>query len=124
MTSADLLTLGQKELIRGRSLTQCDAYGEPYYCVDCLADLPADKWEHWDHRCEDTTSAAPAEHKTRTFCPRPETGRFDKRGRPMHDRSAAAICTCGWSRWEGNRTLARAAARDHRAETIREAAGQ
>jgi hypothetical protein len=107
----DTLTLGRKELIRERSLTQCDAYSEPRYCVDCLADLPRDGW--WEHRCE-IPQPAPVVHKTRTFCPMPETGRFHKRGGPLRDRWACAICSCGWSQWRDNRDLARAAARRHR----------
>jgi hypothetical protein len=60
--------------------------------------------------------AAGVEHKTRTFCPKPETGLFDKRGRPIRDRSACGICTCGWVQWESNRELARKVARAHREE--------
>jgi hypothetical protein len=56
----------------------------------------------------------PAGHKTRTFCPMPETGRFDKRGRPMHDRFSAAICSCGWVKWERDRPAAQRLAREHR----------
>ena len=110
----DTLTLGQKERIRGRFLRQCDAQGEPWYCVDCLADLPEDYFSHWDHRCEIPEPSPPAEHKTKTFCPITETGRFTKRGRPLYDRSAVAWCTCGWKAWERDRPAVRRLARTHR----------
>jgi hypothetical protein len=112
-TVLDTLTLGQKELLRGRFLRQCDACGEPSYCVDCLADLP--DWEWWEHRCG---IPQPVAHKTQTFCPMPETGRFTKRGRPLYDRSAVAWCTCGWKVWESDRVLARRLARSHREDVL------
>jgi hypothetical protein len=63
---------------------------------------------------------APAvEHKTRTWQPRPETGHFDKRGRPMHDRSGWALCTCGWVAAGHDRVAARKLARAHREEALK-----
>lgn len=56
------------------------------------------------------------EHKTRTWQPLPETGHFDKRGRPMHDRSGWALCTCGWIAAGHDRVDARKLARAHREE--------
>lgn len=111
------LTLADREVITGRSDLRCyDEDTSTWFCGDCLADLPASV-EALSHVCGDPepVPAAPAvEHNTRTFCPMPETGYFDKRGRPMHDKSAAALCTCGWVVWGDNRVDARRLARAHR----------
>ena len=123
-SALDTLTLGQKEILRGKFLRQCDAYGQPWYCVDCLADLPRDLWEHWDHRCEIGSPLAalpqehvPAEHKTRTVLMRPGyVVKVNRRGSRIHDKFAMAYCSCGWRVCWDNRELARSAARAHRAQ--------
>ena len=115
----DTLTLGDKEIIRGRWLTQRDSRLEPAYCVDCLADLPDTGYPGWwEHRCE-IPEPAPrpvVQHKTRTWqSPQAIPGRFHKRGSRMFERAATAICSCGWSQTWDSRDMARAAAREHRA---------
>jgi hypothetical protein len=47
----DVLTLGEKQHIRCRSLTQCDEPGGPPYCADCLDDLPRGRAGQLGHRC-------------------------------------------------------------------------
>lgn len=68
---------------------------------------------------EDEEPEVPAvEHKTRTFpfAPGREV-KMSKRGMAaIHDKSAMAVCTCGWKVVWDNRDLARSAARAHREE--------
>jgi hypothetical protein len=72
----DALTLQEKERLRGRSLSQCDAYGQPAYCVDCLEDLPLIGASA--HRCV-ITPAAPAVRVIRCV---------NSAGQPGHARTA------------------------------------
>jgi hypothetical protein len=116
------LTLGERQELAGRSMTQRDNPRDPWYCVNCLADLPADQYEWYGHRCE--TAAPPAmpsvEHKTCTSQPHgwleysDGSCRFDKRGRPVRDPSSWAICSCGWVGAGRDRPDARRRAREHR----------
>lgn len=115
------LTLGEREEIHGRMLRQWDADGMTWFCVDCLSDLPPIGYGQVLHVCPEIgqepwreVELPPAEHKTKTFCPMTETGRFTKRGRPLYDRSAVAWCTCGWKAWERDRPAVRRLARAHR----------
>ncbi|HZR50158.1 MAG TPA: hypothetical protein VFB06_11620 [Streptosporangiaceae bacterium] len=128
------LTLADRELITGRSMTQLDEETGVEFCVDCLADLPADGYEALFHVCGEPEQASesgpPVVHKTRTTQPagyvQDDAGirRFDKRGRVMYDRGSFALCSCGWVAAGATREEARSSARAHRQEfaTTREAA--
>lgn len=123
------LTLGQKQEIRGRWLTQYDPETGWNYCVDCLSDLPHDHLWH-DHVCTDAPVCLdgsdlvvelpePVVHKTRTAEVGTEalTGHVDWYGRPtvIYGHVSKAFCTCGWkSGWCDDRPQARGLARHHR----------
>lgn len=125
-TAPTALTLGQKEIVRGRSLTQYDTETGWHFCVDCLSDLPRDQYLWFDHVCTDTPvcldgaeEPAPVVHKTRTvqFGAEALTGGTDRHGRPeiIHSSVSKAFCTCGWrSGWCDDRPQARGEARYHR----------
>lgn len=114
------LTLIDREVITGRQIAERDGDGS-WYCADCLAALPADpngelEFAAMRHVCGEEDAAPPVAHQTRTYSPRGFTGHYDKRSRPMVDRSAFARCTCGWVTCWDTREIARGAARAHRDE--------
>jgi hypothetical protein len=49
------LNLAERELITGRPLTQFDEKTGVEFCVDCLADLPAEGYEANFHVCGEET---------------------------------------------------------------------
>lgn len=127
------LTLGQKQLLRGRSLTQHDPETGWHFCVDCLSDLPHDRVLWFDHVCTDEPvcldgtgptaepepASGPVTHKTRTaeIGTATPTGGLDWYGSPIviYGHVSKAFCTCGWkSGWCDTRVQARAEARYHR----------
>lgn len=118
------LTLADRELITGRSLTRLDEETGISFCADCLADLPEDGYEALFHVCGEPADVPEAvEHKTRTTQPAGYlyadsygTRRSDKRGRVMFDKSSWALCTCGWAAAGATREEARSRARAHREE--------
>lgn len=50
------LTLAMKEQIRQQSVAYDGEPGEPWWCGDCLADLPADPMLHGSHICGDAVT--------------------------------------------------------------------
>jgi hypothetical protein len=129
------LTLRQREAVNDIDLRCQDAPGEPWYCFNCLADLPADPCGQDAHVCGDAAPEAPAvlpapvEHKTRTSQPNgyqygADGSRMsDKRGRLMHDRGSYWFCTCGEVGAGATREEARSSARRHREQTALPVAG-
>lgn len=119
------LTLRQREAVNSTVLRCQDAAGEPWYCCNCLADLPGEPAAQDAHVCGQEPPAAPAPatgHKTRTSQPSgynevaPGVRRFDRRGRVMHDRGSFWSCTCGTVGAGATREEARSRARQHREE--------
>lgn len=52
-----MLTLAMKEQIRQFDVAFRGDPGQPWYCGDCLADLPADAMLHGSHVCGEAYSA-------------------------------------------------------------------
>lgn len=56
----------------------------------------------------------PAEHKTRTFLLDLSTHMNWRKARMVQHQDSKAVCTCGWSTYEEDRSTARRAAKLHR----------
>lgn len=66
------LNLAERELVAGRSLTQLDEETGVEFCVDCLADLPADGYEALFHVCGEEPAPAPEPATQAEEPPQPE----------------------------------------------------